>query len=196
LTINECVFHQPRAQAVHEVIGIAESDTGLGAPATWDLVSDKQMMQEEHPLQVRRRRLSCSACSFPFARSPPLHSLRAARASRAQVARCTKIINAGADDAKYVINLKQLAKFVVALGDKVAPTDIEEGMCVAARRRRAAARALARLGACARAPWRVLLSACGHCTAPARPRPHLPLSQARGRGAAKVHDPDPAAAAH
>lgn len=34
------------------------------------------------------------------------------------VARCTKIINAGADDAKYLINLKQMAKFVVALGDK------------------------------------------------------------------------------
>ena len=76
-----------------------ESDTGLAAPSLWDLVSDKQMMQEEHPLQV---------------------------------ARCTKIINAGADDAKYVINLKQMAKFVVALGDKVAPTDIEEGMRVGA----------------------------------------------------------------
>jgi len=48
------------------------------------------------------------------------------------VARCTKIINAGADDAKYMINLRQYAKFVVALGDKVAPTDVEEGMRVGA----------------------------------------------------------------
>ncbi len=47
-----------------------------------------------------------------------------------QVARCTKIINAGGDDAKYIINVKQIAKFVVALGDKVSPTDIEEGMRV------------------------------------------------------------------
>ena len=47
-----------------------------------------------------------------------------------QVARCTKIINAGEDDAKYVINIKQIAKFVVKLGDKVSPTDIEEGMRV------------------------------------------------------------------
>jgi 26S proteasome regulatory subunit T1 len=47
-----------------------------------------------------------------------------------QVARCTKIINAGGEDAKYVINVKQIAKFVVALGDKVSPTDIEEGMRV------------------------------------------------------------------
>jgi 26S proteasome regulatory subunit T1 len=47
-----------------------------------------------------------------------------------QVARCTKILNAGQDDAKYMINVKQIAKFVVGLGDKVAPTDIEEGMRV------------------------------------------------------------------
>ena len=32
----------------------------------------------------------------------------------------------GAD--KYVINIKQIAKFVVGLGEHVAPTDIEEGM--------------------------------------------------------------------
>merc|ERR1740127_221999 len=46
------------------------------------------------------------------------------------VARCTKIIDAGTEDAKYMINVKQIAKFVVALGEKVAPTDIEEGMRV------------------------------------------------------------------
>jgi hypothetical protein len=33
--------------------GIKESDTGLAAPSQWDLVSDKQMMQEEQPLQVQ-----------------------------------------------------------------------------------------------------------------------------------------------
>ena len=45
-----------------------------------------------------------------------------------QVARCTKIINAGQDDAKYVINVRQIAKYVVGLGDRVSATDIEEGM--------------------------------------------------------------------
>lgn len=35
-----------------ELIGIKESDTGLSQPSQWDLVSDKQMMQEEQPLQV------------------------------------------------------------------------------------------------------------------------------------------------
>ena len=53
-----------------------------------------------------------------------------------QVARCTKIINAGQDDAMYMINLKQIAKFVVALGEKVAPTDIEEGMRVGVDRQK------------------------------------------------------------
>ena len=46
------------------------------------------------------------------------------------VARCTKIIDAGTEDAKYMINVKQIAKYVVGLGDKVAPTDVEEGMRV------------------------------------------------------------------
>ncbi len=46
-----------------------------------------------------------------------------------KVARCTKIIQTP-DETKYLINIKQIAKFVVALGDKVAPSDIEEGMRV------------------------------------------------------------------
>lgn len=46
------------------------------------------------------------------------------------VARCTKIIDPNTPEAKYIINVKQIAKFVVGLGEKVAPTDIEEGMRV------------------------------------------------------------------
>jgi len=98
---------------VKNLIGIKESDTGLSPPSMWDLVGDKQMMSEEAPLQV---------------------------------ARCTKIITGETDASassggnsgssgqaapnKYVINVKQIAKFVVGLGEKVAPTDIEEGMRV------------------------------------------------------------------
>lgn len=85
------------AKRVNEVSGIKESDTGLAHPSRWDLVSDKQALQEEQPLQV---------------------------------ARCTKIIDANTDKAKYIIHIKQIAKFVVGLGDRVAPTDIEEGMRV------------------------------------------------------------------
>ncbi|EGG23557.1 26S proteasome ATPase 2 subunit [Cavenderia fasciculata] len=47
-----------------------------------------------------------------------------------QVARCTKIINPGTQNAKYIITVKQIAKFVVALGDKLSPTDVEEGIRV------------------------------------------------------------------
>ena len=49
-----------------------------------------------------------------------------------QVARCTKIIqdDKEPEKSKYVINVKQIAKFVVKLGDRVSPTDIEEGMRV------------------------------------------------------------------
>mmetsp|Transcript_15751 Transcript_15751/g.17778 ORF Transcript_15751/g.17778 Transcript_15751/m.17778 type:complete len:437 (-) Transcript_15751:68-1378(-) len=82
---------------VNELSGVKESDTGLSPPSLWDLVSDKQMMQEEQPLQV---------------------------------ARCTKIIDKDEANAKYLINVKQIAKFVVALGERVSPTDIEEGMRV------------------------------------------------------------------
>lgn len=40
------------AKRVNEIAGIKESDTGLAHPSRWDLVFDKQMMQEEAPLQV------------------------------------------------------------------------------------------------------------------------------------------------
>jgi 26S proteasome regulatory subunit T1 len=82
---------------VNDIRGVKESDTGLAPPSQWDVTADKEMMQQEQPLQV---------------------------------ARCTKILNAGQEDAKYMINVKQIAKFVVGLGDRVAPTDIEEGMRV------------------------------------------------------------------
>lgn len=90
-----------KVKRVSEICGVKESDTGLAAPSQWDLVADKQLLQEEQPLQV---------------------------------ARCTKIIDAGTDEAKYIINVKQIAKFVVGLGEKVSPTDIEEGMRVGVER--------------------------------------------------------------
>jgi len=47
-----------------------------------------------------------------------------------QVARCTKIIDPGTDDTKYIIKIREFAKFVVGLGEKVSATDIEESMRV------------------------------------------------------------------
>ena len=53
-----------------------------------------------------------------------------------QVARCTKILNPRTDDAKYMITIKQIAKFVVGLGEKVVDTDVEEGMRVGVDRQK------------------------------------------------------------
>ncbi|CAI8491156.1 unnamed protein product [Pichia kudriavzevii] len=86
-------------------MGVEESDTGLANPNLWDVAADRKRMHDEQPLQV---------------------------------ARCTKIIKSDeaeeADEvdekAQYVINIKQIAKFVVGLGERVSPTDIEEGMRV------------------------------------------------------------------
>ena len=123
------------AKKVNDLSGIKESDTGLAHPSRWDLVSDKQAMQEEQPLQVRKEQAGAGAgeCVWPVptarlgrpASDDPPATLRSS-----QVARCTKIINPNTENAKYVINIKQIAKFVVGLGEKVAPTDIEEGMRV------------------------------------------------------------------
>ena len=59
-----------------------------------------------------------------------IHSEVCVCVSVLQVARCTKIINADTDDPKYIINVKQFAKFVVNLHKNLAPTDVEEGMRV------------------------------------------------------------------
>ncbi|KAG7880376.1 hypothetical protein KL905_003045 [Ogataea polymorpha] len=87
---------------IKEKIGVEESDTGLASPNLWDVAADRKRMSEEQPLQV---------------------------------ARCTKMIEPSAEEeadgkTKYVINIKQIAKFVVGLGERVSPTDIEEGMRV------------------------------------------------------------------
>lgn len=47
-----------------------------------------------------------------------------------QVARCTKIIEKSNGDRHYMINVKQIGKFVVGLGKKVSQDDISEGMRV------------------------------------------------------------------
>ncbi len=51
-----------------------------------------------------------------------------------QVGRCTKILNPGTEEAKYIVHLKQMGKYVVGLDEKLAPSDIEEGMRVGTER--------------------------------------------------------------
>lgn len=102
-------------QTVKDLIGIKESDTGLSPPSMWDLVGDKQMMSEEAPLQVAR-------CTKIITEDEENSSSAGGGTS--------SMANTNGAGNKYVINVKQIAKFVVGLGEKVAPTDIEEGMRV------------------------------------------------------------------
>lgn len=76
-------------------------------------------MGEEQPLQVAR----CTK----IIRMDPEKAARAAAMNRPGAEQGQK----GADEQdQYVINIKQIAKFVVGLGERVAPTDVEEGMRV------------------------------------------------------------------
>ena len=66
-----------------------------------------------------------------FPASGALHKIIPVNEELAAAAR--SVNSAGAEQGqkgadKYVINIKQIAKFVVGLGEHVAPTDIEEGM--------------------------------------------------------------------
>lgn len=51
------------------------------------------------------------------------------------VAMCTKIIDKDTPNPKYLINLRQIAKFVVGLGKEVSRSDVEEGMRVGVDRK-------------------------------------------------------------
>lgn len=106
---------------INAKMGVKESDTGLASPNVWDLSNDRYRMGAEHPLLVAR----CTK----IIKCPPLTpEQEAERASRA--AGGSDIPPNADEQDKYVINVKQTAKFVAALGDKVSPTDIEEGMRV------------------------------------------------------------------
>ncbi|WFD37308.1 26S proteasome regulatory subunit 7 [Malassezia japonica] len=117
---------------VNEKMGVKESDTGLAPPDLWDIAADKQRMSEEQPLQVAR----CTK----IIKADEEHA--EAEQNDTGIGALDNVLGAlggmgampGSRSAegkdKYVINVKQIAKFVVALGERVAPTDIEEGMRV------------------------------------------------------------------
>lgn len=132
---EEIKTHQ---QTVKDLIGIKESDTGLSPPSMWDLVGDKKMMNEEAPLQVAR----CTKIITGDGVNGEGGEGGAGAGGAGNNAASSGLSSAGAGGgaganssntaagSKYVINIKQIAKFVVGLGEKVAPTDIEEGMRV------------------------------------------------------------------
>lgn len=121
----------------------------------WDIPADKQRMGEEHPLLVARctkiipGSISLAATAAAAQQSNgetggDSNGEGGSGSSRPSappggaggLGGLASALGGGdkkpnADEAdKYVINVKQVAKFVVGLGEKVASTDIEEGMRV------------------------------------------------------------------
>ncbi|KAH9256941.1 hypothetical protein BASA81_004762 [Batrachochytrium salamandrivorans] len=105
---------------IQELSGVKESDTGLSLPHLWDLVADEEVMGHEAPLQVAR----CTKIINP---SQPMGGENANPFPEENLVDEDEV---ALDGPKYLISVKQIAKFVVALGEKVSPTDIEEGMRV------------------------------------------------------------------
>jgi 26S proteasome regulatory subunit T1 len=106
-------------QTVIDLVGIRESDTGLSQLSEWDLIGDKQMMQEESPLHVAH-------CTKILTGEEKKNKKENGRDP-------SKLSDGGTgeeDKKMYVIKIEHYARFVVGLGEKVSPTDIEEGMRV------------------------------------------------------------------
>ncbi|KLO09831.1 26S proteasome subunit P45 [Schizopora paradoxa] len=107
---------------VNEKLGVKESDTGLASPNLWDLPADG-VRQKGHGLQVAR-------CTKII----PVDPVAAEKARSVNPAGAVQGQKGADEQDKYVINIKQIAKFVVSLGERVASTDIEEGMRVGVNR--------------------------------------------------------------
>lgn len=103
---------------MNEKLGVKESDTGLASPNLWDLPADG-VRQKGHGLQVAR-------CTKII----PVDPVAAEKAKAVNPAGAVQGQKGADEQDKYVINIKQIAKFVVSLGERVASTDIEEGMRV------------------------------------------------------------------
>merc|ERR1719232_1884428 len=92
---------------------------------------DKQMMSEEAPLQVARCTKIIAGESSSGGDGGPDSDLRSSPSlGGSGGGNPAGAAPAAMNPNKYLINVKQIAKFVVGLGEKVAPTDIEEGMRV------------------------------------------------------------------
>ena len=108
-------------QRISTLCGVRESDTGLSLPSQWDLAADKRLMQEQ-PLQVAR----CTKIIPPTGASGGAGGPQGGPQGGPRGSMTGDVD----EETKYIINVKQIAKFVVGLGEKVAAMDIEEGMRV------------------------------------------------------------------
>lgn len=131
-------------QRINEKMGIKESDTGLAPRNLWDLAADRQRMSDEKTLQVARcTKIIKREDTTARARGEGSDAVAGALGAGGPGSSSTENPFRGPDarlsadeEDKYVINIKQIAKFVVGLGERVAPTDVEEGMRVGVDRSR------------------------------------------------------------
>jgi 26S proteasome regulatory subunit T1 len=107
--------NQELLKKVSEKLGLKESDTGLAPPSLWDLPADKRRLQEEQTLQVAR-------CTKIIKKEIP--------PTEPQLTQPAQSDQQQQVENQFVINVKQIGKFVVGLGKKVTVADIEEGMRV------------------------------------------------------------------
>ena len=98
---------QKQQEIVNKLVGVRESDTGLVPPSQWDLSRDKQMLMEEAPLLLGH----CTKIIPP------------ADAGGAKTGDALPEFPKLGDSqtSKYVIKVPNMARFVVGLGEKVAP---------------------------------------------------------------------------
>ncbi|SMN20627.1 similar to Saccharomyces cerevisiae YKL145W RPT1 One of six ATPases of the 19S regulatory particle of the 26S proteasome involved in the degradation of ubiquitinated substrates [Maudiozyma saulgeensis] len=123
---------------IKEKAGVKESDTGLAPSHMWDIMGDRQRLSEEHPLQVARctkiikskEQLRQEALENNDTQSTNGNGSASTTSAEQSLPNTDSIGDDDDEESKYVINLKQIAKFVVGLGERVSPTDIEEGMRV------------------------------------------------------------------
>lgn len=113
---NDIETHQ---QIVKDMTGVIKDDEGLLPPSQWDLVADKQMMTQEAALQVAHcsQILEETDNDDADAQHDIYSPIKPAKRS------------------KYIVKMPPYnARYVVGLGEQVAPTDIEEGMRVGVSR--------------------------------------------------------------
>jgi len=114
---------------IKEKMGVEESDTGLAVPNLWDVAGDRRRMNEEQPLQVAR-------CTKIIQSGDSSENASGHANGNEEENEDSEMNDEPDEKSKYVINIKQIAKFVVGLGERVSPTDIEEGMRVGVDRQK------------------------------------------------------------
>ena len=120
-------------KAINKLVGVREVDTGLAPPNEWDIEGDIRVLATEQPLIVGR----CSTIIPPINQAGGDNQNNNSNSTASILRGDLGLGGAGStiadpdSDYKYVVSLSTThMKFVVGLGKRVSPTDVEEGMRV------------------------------------------------------------------